>query len=99
LERELDRIWGRPFEAAAFRDKLFSAYTQLVNRSPNPTGYVLLADVYRELRATRSGEVPGARSGGRLSAYYKDEFCADLSKLWQSQLSGQLSGTQLEFTS
>jgi hypothetical protein len=99
LEREIARIWGRPFDAVAFRDKIIASYNLVEGRSQSPTGYVLLMDVYRELRAEVVRQNPDARAGGRLSAYYKDEFCADLSKLWKSQVSGDLPGTQLEFTS
>lgn len=97
LEREVARVWKRPFEAGPFRDTLLGIYEEINTRTPSPTGYVKLAESFRELRTARASQ--GGRSGGRLSAYYRDEFCADLSKLWSAQMKGELTGTQLEFTS
>lgn len=97
LEREIARVWKRSFEAGSFRDTLLGIYEQINAQTPSPSGYVKLAEIFRELRSTRARE--GGRSGGRLSAYYRDEFCADLSKLWSAQMKGDLTGAQLEFTS
>ncbi len=98
LEKEIARVWGRAFDAPAFRDKILEAYDALEARR-GPTGYVRLDDVFKEVRARRAADDPQARSGGRLSAYYRDEFSADLSKLWESQVSGGLPAPLLEFTS
>src|SRR5262249_50668833 len=99
LEKEVQRVWGRSFEPSAFRDGLLAAYERLNARSPSPTGYVRLTDIYKELRAERAHLDRNARAGGRLSAYYRDEFSADLSKLVAVQQRQQLPGRQLEFTS
>lgn len=99
LERELHRVWGRPFEPCAFRDHLLATYERLNTRSPSPTGHVRLADVFHELRAERARSDRNARAGGRLSAYYRDEFSADLSKLVAVQQRQELPGQPLDFTS
>lgn len=99
LGKEVQRVWGRPFEPGAFRDALLATYDQLHVRSPSPTGHVRLSDVYRELRAERARSDPNARAGGRLSAYYRDEFSADLSKLVAVQQRQELPGRLLDFTS
>lgn len=99
LEKEVQRVWGRPFEAASFRDRMLATYHRLNARAPSPTGYVRLADVFHELRAERARSDPSAKAGGRLSAYYRDEFSADLSKLVAVQLRRELPGPVLDFTS
>lgn len=99
LEREVRRVWGRPFEPVAFRNHLLATYERLHARSPSPTGYVRLADIFHELRAERARSDQNAKRGGRLSAYYRDEFSADLSKLVAVQLRQELPGPLLDFTS
>ena len=74
LEREVARVWERPFDAATFRDSLLTIYEELQSRSQSPTGFVLLAEIYRALRSERSRTDARARAGGRLSSYYRDEF-------------------------
>lgn len=99
IQKEVQRVWDRPFEATKLHELLLVTYEKLHARSPSPTGYVRLRDIFDELRAERARSVPNAKAGGRLSAYYRDEFSADLSKLVRAQLQGELSGPTLDFTS
>jgi hypothetical protein len=99
LEREVRRIWGRPFDPVTFRDHLLATYERFHTRAPSPTGYVRLTDLYHEFRSERARSDPTSRAGGRLSAYYRDEFSADLSKLVAVQLRQGLPGPPLDFTS
>lgn len=99
IEREISRVWGRPFNAATFRDRLLVTYDKIDTKTHSPTGDVRLLDIFQEMRAEMARDNPGAKTGGRLHAYYRDEFSADLSKLWKAQVSGELPGSQLEFSS
>lgn len=99
IEREIARVWSRPFDAVAFRDNLLAIYDKIDKKSHSPTGDVRLVDVFQEMRADKARDNPNARTGGRLYAYYRDEFSADLSKLWKAQITGELPGPQLEFSS
>jgi hypothetical protein len=92
IEEERQRIWGRPFNASDFRDELVEIHVQVLELKPNPTDWVRLEDVYQVLKEREQERNPEWRSGGRLVPYYKDEFSADLSKLWAAQASGEVRG-------
>lgn len=98
IQEERQRIWGRPFNSSDFRDELLDIHTQLIRLKPNPTGWVRLEDVYQVLKEREQERNPNWRTGGRLVPYYKDEFSADLSKLWDAQAAGKLPGQQIELS-
>ena len=99
LAEERARLWGRPFDAAIFRDRLTRAYGELERVSPSQTGWTSLEGVYQILKQQLELEDPDWRKGKRLIAYYKDEFRADLSRLWQAQALRQLGSPHIEFSS
>jgi hypothetical protein len=99
LVEERKRLWGRPFDAVTFRDRLSRAYQELERVSPSPTGWASLEGVYQILKRELELEDPGWRKRKRLIAYYKDEFCADLSRLWEAQALSQLGSPHIEFSS
>ncbi|MDP2857792.1 MAG: hypothetical protein Q8P50_07430 [Bacillota bacterium] len=99
LDSERERLWGRPSDAAAIRDRLVAAYETVAALHPNPTRWVRLTDVYQEMKRRAEKEVPGwKKTRLRLNAYYRDEFCVDLSRLWSAQIAGPLDGQQIEFS-
>ena len=92
IEEERKRVWGRDFGISEFYKDLMLSYD---NVAKSPTGWVRLADIYREIEKRN----PDWRSRKRLVAYYKDEFSADLSKLWWAQTNHNRPDQQIEFTS
>ena len=98
LDTEWERVWGRPFDATAYRDELISAYEAIMQAKPNPSGWVALNDVYQRLKEHREEQHPDWRQSGRIAGYYKDEFSADLSKLRQAQIDGSLPPPHIEFS-
>ena len=98
LDTEWGRVWGRPFDAAAYRDELLSVYETIMRMKPNPSGWAALGDVYQKLKEHREEQNPGWRQSGRVAGYYKDEFSADLSKVWQAQMEGQLTAPHVELS-
>lgn len=98
LDEERARLWGRPFDESRFRDRLVEAYEEVEGHSPSPTGWASLDDVYQVLRRQVERQNLGWRKGGRLVAYYKDEFSADLSMLWQAQASANVATPRIEFS-
>ena len=98
IRDERQRIWGRPFSPSEFRAGLLEIHVQLIHLKPNPTGWVRLEDVYQALKEREQERNPQWRTGGRLVPYYKDEFSADLSKLWHAQSAGRLPGQQVELS-
>jgi hypothetical protein len=98
LDAEWERVWGRPFNAAAYRNELLSAYEAIMQVKPNPSGWVALNDVYQQLKEHREEQQPDWRQSGRVAGYYKDEFSADLSKLRQAQIDGSLPLPHIEFS-
>ena len=99
LDSERERLWGRPSDPAAIRDRLVAAYETVAAIHPNPTRWVRLTDVYQELKRRVEKEMPDwKKTRLRLIAYYKDEFRVDLSRLWSAQMAGQLDGQQIEFS-
>ncbi|MBN1135453.1 MAG: hypothetical protein JXM73_02660 [Anaerolineae bacterium] len=99
LAAERARLWQRPFNAASFRDRLVQAYRELERVGPSPTGWASLEGVYQILKQQVENEGTGWRKGGRLIAYYKDEFSADLSLLWEAQALKQLGSPHVELSS
>lgn len=99
LDTEWERVWGRPFDAATYRDELVSAYEAIMRMKPNPSAWTALNDVYQQLKGGREQQAPDWRQSGRVAGYYKDEFSADLSKLWQAQVEGSLPPPHIEFSS
>lgn len=87
LEAEGARLWQRPFETSDFQDQLVRAYREVERAAPSPTGWAPLEEIYQVLKREKEQENPDWRAGGRLVAYYKDEFQVDLSKLWEAQAS------------
>jgi len=98
LESERSRVWRRPFEAAAFRDRLLAAYEESERINPSPSGWTPLETIYQYLKRQAELDQPNWMKSGRLVAYYKDEFSADLSLLWQAQSRGQTASPQIEFS-
>lgn len=98
LDGERHRIWGREFSPLDFRNSLLSVHSALLGIKPNPVGWVRLDDVYQSLRVRIEEENPNWRKGGRLVAYYKDEFSADLSKLWMAQVDRKIDPPRIEFS-
>lgn len=98
IRAERQRIWERPFDPSEFRDELLEAHSQLIELKPNPTNWVRLEDVYQVLKEREQERNPEWRSGGRLVPYYKDEFSADLSKLWGTQAADELPRPQIELS-
>jgi len=98
LQEERARLWQRPFDAADFKAQLVQAYKELERHSPSPTGWALLEGVYQILKQQAQDADPGWRTGGRLVAYYKDEFSADLSRLWEAQARRQVESPHIELS-
>jgi len=98
LQEERARLWQRPFDAADFKDQLIQAYKELEHQSPSPTGWAALEGVYQILKQRAESADPNWRTGGRLVAYYKDEFSADLSRLWEAQARKQVDSPHIEFS-
>lgn len=98
LEAERTRLWQRPFDAAGFRDRLVRTYEELERLNPSPTGWASLEGVYQILKQQVESEDPDWRKGGRLVAYYKDEFSADLSMLWEAQARKQVDSPHIELS-
>lgn len=86
LDQERRRVWGREFDPTDFRDRLLNICSELLRIKPSPVGWVRLEDIYQSLKIRAQQENPDWRKGGRLVAYYKDEFSADLSLLWRAQI-------------
>lgn len=98
-DKELARIWDREFHPDAFANELVSAYNKIVGeRTTNLTRDVRLADVYRLLKERMEKKEPQWKRAGRLVAYYKDEFSADLSKLYEAQATGKLTRPRVRFS-
>lgn len=98
LEAERARLWRRPFDPVAYRDQLIRAYTSLEHQTPSAAGWVGLEEIYQILKQQAEESDPEWRQGGRLVAYYKDEFSADLSRLWEAQARRQLPSPQIELS-
>jgi hypothetical protein len=98
LDSEHERLWGRPSDVATIRDRLVASYDIVAALHPNPTRWVRLADVYQELKRRAERETPDWKTRRRLAAYYRDEFCVDLSRVWSTQMAGRLGGVQIEFS-
>lgn len=99
LEAERARVWRRPFDALGFRNRLVQAYEELEHATPSPTGWAPLEEIYQVLKRQIEDAQPDWRKGGRLVAYYKDEFSADLSLLWHAQASNRVDSPQIELSS
>lgn len=98
IDRERHRIWGREFDPTSFRDHLLNIHLEIMKVKLNPVGWVRLEDVYRLLKKDAQQENPNWKKGGRLVAYYKDEFSADLSKLWEAQISRKTGSPHIELS-
>ena len=61
-------------------------------------GWARLEDIYQELKRRLEEVNPNWKVGGRLVAYYKDEFSADLSMLWRAQVNNAVESPHLEFS-
>ena len=98
LDRERRRIWGRDFDLTGFRDNLLDVLSEILKIKPNPVGWVRLEDVYRTLKSQIQERNPNWKTGGRLVAYYKDEFSADLTKLWYAQARQKIAFPHVELS-
>ncbi len=98
IDRERHRIWNREFGPASFRDHLLNAHLEIIKIKPNPVGWVRLEGVYQSLKRHIQQKNPNWKKSGRLIAYYKDEFSADLSKLWKAQISQKISSPHIELS-
>lgn len=98
LDRERHRIWDREFNPVSFRDNLSSIHSALLKIKPNPVQWVRLDDVYQSLKRQTHERNPDWKKGGRLVAYYKDEFSADLSKLWKTQINQKIDLPHIELS-
>lgn len=95
IEGEHKRIWGRDFKFSEFYEDLLMSYHDIIRYQLNDTDWVLLKDVYREIKERRrEGE-----STETSIAYPRDEFSADLSKYWWAQINGYNANLQMEFSS
>lgn len=98
IEIEWKRVWERPFDSNKYRDELISIYEDIMKTKPNPSGWTPLVDVYQKLKEHQDNRNPNWRKAGRVASYYKDEFSADLSKLWQAQVKDKISPPHIEFS-
>ena len=98
IQDERERIWGRPFDPSVFRDDVLQVGSRILSVKPNPVSWVLLDDVYHELKRLLEERNPNWKKSGRLISYYKDEFSADLSKLWKAQAQDRLDEPYIEFS-
>ncbi|MBU1209133.1 MAG: hypothetical protein KKH04_19770 [Proteobacteria bacterium] len=98
IDRERHRIWEREFDPTSFRDHLLNVYLEIIKVKPNPVGWVRLEGVYQSLKRDIQQKNPNWKKGGRLVPYYKDEFSADLSKLWEAQISRKSGSPHIELS-
>jgi hypothetical protein len=98
IDLERARLWKRKFDIVRFRDKLVKAYKQLGVTSPGATDWISLEEIYQVLKRETENENPNWNKGGRLVAYYKDEFSADLSLLWKAQASRLIDTPHIELS-
>lgn len=98
IAAQLQRVWDRPFDAGAFRDEILDISEQVSRAKPSPSNWVRLNDVYQLLKERIQDRNPNWKKGGRLVPYYKDEFSADISKLWGAQASGELGQPHIELS-
>jgi hypothetical protein len=98
LESEQARLWNREFSAEQFRKKLIEAYKQIEGSNSGHTGWASLEDVYQIIKREKEKEDPAWKKGGRLIAYYKDEFSVDLSLLWKAQASREVGIPHIELS-
>jgi hypothetical protein len=98
LESERARLWKRDHNATLFRDRLVRAYQELEGSSAGPSSWTSLEGVYQVLKREKEKEDLGWKKGGRLVAYYKDEFSVDLSLLWKAQASRELGKPHIELS-
>lgn len=98
IERERHRIWDREFDPTNFRDQLLNIHLEIIKVKPNPVGWVRLGDVYQSLKRDIQQKNPNWKKGGRLVPYYKDEFSADLSKLWKAMINQKIGFPHIELS-
>ncbi len=99
LEAERARLWQRTFVATTFRDQLFRAYRLAQDEAPSPSGWVPLETIYQILKKeTKPTGSDGPLKQRRLIVYYKDEFSADLSRLWEAQSNQEMGPTHFELS-
>lgn len=98
LDRERNRLWNRDFDPIAFQGNIVNIHSELLKIKPNPVGWVRLEDVYQSLKRDIQQKNPNWKKGGRLVAYYKDEFSADLSKFWEVQINQKIGSPHIELS-
>jgi len=98
IEEEHKRVWERPFDYSKFYNDIILFYEKIADYDRNPTGWVRLADMYQSLKTEVAKRNPNWKSKKRLIAYYKDEFSADLSKLWKAQNGSDMNDQKIEFS-
>ena len=95
VEGEHKRIWGRDFNFLEFYEDLLMSYNDIIRSHRDDTDWALLTDIYREIKERKRE----GNSTGTSIAYPRDEFSADLSKLWWAQSNGYNANLQMEFSS
>ena len=95
VEAEHKRIWGRDINFLEFYEDLLMSYNDIIRYQHDDTDWVLLTDIYQKIKERRREE----NSTGISISYPRDEFSADLSKLWWAQSKGYNANLQMEFSS
>ncbi len=95
IEGEHKRIWGRDFDFFEFYENLLMSYNDIIKYQSAYTNWAFLRDIYREIKKRRMER----DLTGTSITYPRDEFSADLSKLWWAQNSGYNDDFQMEFSS
>ncbi|MBN1830488.1 MAG: hypothetical protein JW896_00095 [Deltaproteobacteria bacterium] len=95
IEGEHKRIWGRVFNFFEFYEELLMSYNDIIKNQRAYTNWAFLKDIYGEIKKRR---MKGNLIGTSI-IYPRDEFSADLSKLWWAQNSGYNDNFQMEFSS
>jgi hypothetical protein len=77
---------------------LVQIYQELERLKPSASGWAALDEVYQILKKQHQEHDAAWKRGGRLVAYYKDEFGADLSRLLQAQASQIVGPPHIELS-
>jgi hypothetical protein len=94
IEKEHKRIWGRDFDFLEFYEELLLSYENVIKYQTYDTDWVGLMDIYGEIKKqSLEGNIRGRSAG-----YPKEEFSADLSKLWWAQANGLHPDLRIEFS-
>lgn len=97
IQIENDRIWKRDFDYRLFYENLFKFYSEILKEKPNPLGWIRLEDLYQTIKNDILKK-ENTKKRSSLIPYYKDEFSADLSKLWEFQRKKPIDNFTSEFS-